>query len=679
MKIPIISKWLEKRNNTSDLLNPRQWLYEALGVKRTLSGVSVNEDSAMRHSAVYACVRIIAETIASLPVFVYERLETGKNKAIEHPLYDVLHSKANEEMSAFSYKETICWHILLTGNSESLIVKNRNKDVISLYPYQPKDIKIEILDGRAVFKNGSEQLDKRYLLHIPGLSFNGVIGKSPIGYMREAIGLGMALEQFGSTFFSNGTNIGGVAKHPGKLSKQGHDNLIDSINKAYQGLGNSHKLMLLEENMDFMPVTMPLADAQYIELRRFQLEEIARIFRVPLHLLQDLSRSTNNNIEHQSIDFVMHTIRPWLVRIEQAINMQLFSEQERRKYFVEFSVDALLRGDILSRFQAYSIAKQNGIFNANEIRELENRNPYEGGDKYTIQLNMQDVEQLGKLVGDNRELVIKDNEIRVVPVNNTKEIVVKPVEANSNERVIRSIRSANTRTRLAKAYSGLFENVITRLIRRERAEVISIANSCFINRDNQLFGEKLDKFYEDFKEFLNTQTKPVISTYADAIALEAADEVELKDYDIDKFTDRYQKAFDYRYSNEHKGRITNIVTKAIENNKDPIEVLEKEFDSWEEKKPEQVSKEETVKIAGAVSLVVYKSAGITKLIWINTGSKSCPYCEELDGKVVGIEESFVPVGSQFKPDGAESPLKIDSPKMHAPLHNGCVCQISPSW
>ena len=437
--------------------------------------------------------------------------------------------------------------------------------------------------------------------------------------------------------------------------------------------------MLLEENMDFMPVTMPLADAQYIELRRFQLEEIARIFRVPLHLLQDLSRSTNNNIEHQSIDFVMHTIRPWLVRIEQAINMQLFSEQERRKYFVEFSVDALLRGDILSRFQAYSIAKQNGIFNANEIRELENRNPYEGGDKYTIQLNMQDVEQLGKLVGDNRELVIKDNEIRVVPVNNTKEIVVKPVEANSNERVIRSIRSANTRTRLAKAYSGLFENVITRLIKRERAEVISIANSCFINRDNQLFGEKLDKFYEDFKEFLNTQTKPVISTYADAIALEAADEVELKDYDIDKFTDRYQKAFDYRYSNEHKGRLTNIVTKAIENNKDPIEVLEKEFDSWEEKKPEQVSKEETVKIAGAVSLVVYKSAGITKLIWINTGSKSCPYCEELDGKVVGIEESFVPVGSQFKPDGAESPLKIDSPKMHAPLHNGCVCQISPSW
>ncbi|HAS91530.1 MAG TPA: phage portal protein [Clostridiales bacterium] len=494
--------------------------------------------------------------------------------------------------------------------------------------------------------------------------------------MREAIGLGMALEQFGSTFFSNGTNIGGVAKHPGKLSKQGHDNLIDSINKAYQGLGNSHKLLLLEENMDFMPVTMPLADAQYIELRRFQLEEIARIFRVPLHLLQDLSRSTNNNIEHQSIDFVMHTIRPWLVRIEQAINMQLFSEQERKKYFVEFSVDALLRGDILSRFQAYSIAKQNGIYNANEIRELENRNPYDGGDKYTIQLNMQDVGQLGKLVGDSRELVIKDNEIRVIPKN---EIAIKPVELNINEKEARSIRSANTRTRLAKAYSGLFENVVTRLIKRERAEVMSIANSCFTNRDNQLFGEKLDKFYEDFKEFLNIQTKPVISTYADAIAIEAADEVELKDYDIDRFTDDYQKAFDYRYSKEHKGRITNIVAKAIENNKNPVEVLEKEFDSWEEKKPEQVSKEETVKIAGAVSLAVYKIAGVTKLVWRNTGSKSCPYCEALDGKIVGIQESFIPVGSQFKPDGADLPLKIDSPKMHAPLHGGCVCQISPSW
>jgi len=679
LKIPIISKWLEKRNNTSDLLNPKKWLYEALGVTKTLSGVNVNEDSAMRHSAVYACVRIISETIASLPVFVYERLKTGKNKAIDHPLYDVLHSKANEEMSAFSYKETICWHILLTGNSDSNVIRNRNKDVISLYPYQPKDIKIEIQDGRFIFKNGNEELDKRYLLHIPGLSFNGVIGKSPIGYMREAIGLGMALEQFGSTFFSNGTNIGGVAKHPGKLSKQGHDNLIDSINKAYQGLGNSHKLLLLEENMDFMPVTMPLADAQYIELRRFQLEEIARIFRVPLHLLQDLSRSTNNNIEHQSIDFVMHTIRPWLVRIEQAINMQLFSEQERKKYFVEFSVDALLRGDILSRFQAYSIAKQNGIFNANEIRELENRNPYEGGDKYTIQLNMQDVNQLGKLIDDDRELVIKDNEIRVVPAKNLNEMTIKPVEVSSNEREVRSIRSANARTRLAKAYSGLFENVVIRLIKRERTEVMSIANSCFTNRDNQLFGERLDKFYEDFLEFLNTHTRPVISTYADAIAAEAADEVELENYNIDKFIDDYQKSFAYRYSKEHKGRISNIVTKAIENNKNPVEVLEKEFDSWEEKKPEQVSKEETIKIAGAVSLVAYKSAGVTKLVWRNTGSKSCPYCEALDGKIVGIGESFVPVGSQFKPEGAELPLKIDSPKMHAPLHSGCVCQISPSW
>ena len=232
-------------------------------------------------------------------------------------------------------------------------------------------------------------LSKDDVLHIPGLGFDGLIGYSPIAMAKNAVGMAIAVEEFGASFFSNGANPGGVLEHPGIVKDP--SKIRDSWNQVYQGSSNAHRIAVLEEGMKFQQIGIPPEQAQFLETRKFQTEEICRIFRVPLHLVGNLERATFSNIEYQSIDFVVHTIRPWLVRLEQSINKSLFLKGERKEYFVSFVVEGLLRGDFASRMQGYSIGIQNGIYSVNEIRNLENFNllsDEDGGNLHIINGNM---------------------------------------------------------------------------------------------------------------------------------------------------------------------------------------------------------------------------------------------------------------------------------------------------
>ncbi len=667
METPKLFKWFRRSADRSDLLNPKQWLLDAISGNKTVINISVTEDSAMRQSAVYACVRILAETIASLPLNVYERKADGKFKTIEHPLYEILHNKPNEYMTSFSWRETIMSTILLRGNTVNNITRNGKGDVIRVFPYPYSRVTIEIKDGGVVYtykneNNQNEVLDNDSVFHIPGLSFNGIIGLSPITYAKEAIAYGIALEQFGEYFFENRTNIGGIAKHPGKLSEQGSDNLRKSLNDTYAGLGNSHKLMLLEEGMEFMPVTIAPADAQYLELRKFQLEEIARIFRVPPHLLQDLTRSTNNNIEHQSIDFVVHSVRPWLVRIEQAINSRLFKDSEKGKYFAEFVVDGLLRGDTASRWEAYAKAIQNGVYSPNDVLEFENKNPYKGGDKHFIQLNMQPVEMIGKIIEDgNREIVINGQELRLMP-------------KTAVDKTDRQLRSAQHKSRIAKSYEGLFQQMMVRILKREEKDILDIAKKSFKTRDSQLFNEQIDLYYQSHRDFVREQAKPIISTYSEAVAVAAADEVNLNpEFEFNRYLEKYNEGFSANYAKQNALELKNTVSKSISENTDPVEAVEAELDRWKQDKSDDVAIEETVKLAGAISLLVYKIAGVTKYKVVNTGGNTCPFCQQLNGKVVGIDK-FVVVDGQQLGEG-ENIMVVSGNKAHAPFHKKCVCQV----
>ena len=367
----------------------------------TTSGKSVNERSAMQTTAVYACVRILAETIASLPLNLYVYVDDGKKRAREHPLYSILHDAPNPEMTSFIFRETLMSHLLLWGNAYAQIVRNGLGEVIGLYPLMPDKMSVSRDENKELIYtyhkgSGNVTFFRDEILHVPGLGFDGLIGYSPIAMAKNAIGIAMATEEFGASFFSNGASPGGILEHPGTLKDP--SKVRESWNQLFQGSGKANRVAVLEEGMTYRPIGIPPNEAQFLETRKFQTEEICRIYRVPPHLVADLDKATFSNIEHQSISFVVHTIRPWLVRLEQAMNLQLLSEADRKRFFTEFNADGLLRGDYQSRMSGYATARQNGWMSANDIRRLENLNlipAEEGGDLYLINGNMTKLKDAG--------------------------------------------------------------------------------------------------------------------------------------------------------------------------------------------------------------------------------------------------------------------------------------------
>jgi HK97 family phage portal protein len=373
----------------------------------TTSGKTVNEKTAMQTTSVYACVRVLAEAIASLPLHTYRYTNSGKEKAIDHNLYHLLHSEPNPEMTSFVFRETLMGHLLLWGNAYAQIIRDGRGKVIALYPLMPDKMTVERTEKGELFylytKDGETYpLRSDEVLHIPGLGFDGLIGYSPIAMAKNAIGMAIATEEYGAKFFANGANPGGVLEHPGVVKDP--KRIRDSWNAVYQGSGNSHRVAVLEEGMKYQTIGIPPEQAQFLETRKFQLNEIARIFRVPPHMVGDLDKSSFSNIEQQSLEFVMYTLDPWVVRWEQAIQRALLTPDEKKEYFVKFNVNGLLRGDYQSRMQGYAVGRQNGWLSANDIRELEDMNKLpedSGGDRILVNGNMIDIAHAGSWANQN--------------------------------------------------------------------------------------------------------------------------------------------------------------------------------------------------------------------------------------------------------------------------------------
>ena len=367
-----------------------------LGGFQSASGITITEQTALRSAAVYACVRVLAESVASLPLITYRRTDTGKDRALNHALYPLLHDTPNSEMTSFEFRETMMGHVLLWGNAYAEIELNNRGDVLGLWPLRP--------DRMQVTRNQMGTLAYRYqmpdnsytvfpqsmIFHLRGLSSNGIVGYSPIQMARNAIGLSLATEEFGGRFFSTGARPGAVLQHPGQLGDKAYERLKTSWAEQHQGLSNAQRMAILEEGMQIETIGVPPNDAQFLETRQFQIKEIARIFRVPLHKIGDLENATFSNIEQQETGFVVDSLRAWLVRIEQAITRDLVGPLERRSIFVEFLIEGMLRGDQASRYAAYAQGRQWGWLSVNDIRRMENMNEIEEGDVYLEPLNMKE-------------------------------------------------------------------------------------------------------------------------------------------------------------------------------------------------------------------------------------------------------------------------------------------------
>lgn len=681
----IFSGLLNKRNitATTDLKQPDSWLSQMLGGRiRTKTGVRVNEETALKLTAVFACVRVLAEGVATLPFPVYRRLERGKTKARQYYLYNILQYEPNPEMTSFTFRETMQAHLALWGNAYAEIEHDGGGKVKHLWPIPPNRIqrvkdergrrryRVTLAGGKPVL------LHKEQVLHIPGLSLNGIDGLSPIGYAREAIGLGLATEEFGANFFQNGANIGGIAEHPGTLTDGAAGRLKESLNEKYAGLGNSHRLMLLEEGMKYQNIGIPPNDAQFLETRKFQTREIARFYNVRPHMIGDLDNATFSNIEHQGIEHVVHTLTPWLTRWEQAVNIKLIGKNSRNTYFAEFVVDGLLRGDIQSRYAAYAVGRQWGWLSANDVLEKENENPLPDGqgDLYMVPMNMVSADRAkdDDYAGRYRSLAHSTD----CGCENQK--VDTREGQNRKAHKPNQLRSAQQKSRISDSFKPMFRDAERRIVKREINDIKRAIKDHLNKRSASSFVNWLDSFYDNFPDFIRQQMETVIHTLAgtihDVVEEELGQDIELSS-DIDQFVREYVLAFTARYIGSSKGQLKALIRDAdITADSELADILAERLDEWEERRPDKVAMRESVQASNALSKAFYVLAGVTYLRWIAMGAQSCSLCQELDGEVVSVQQNFVERDQELEgEDGNE--MTVQKPCGHAPLHDGCQCQI----
>ncbi len=384
----ILSRPHERGQDASGLASPEPWLVDALTLGRTDAGIPVNENAALNYAAVYACIRVLSETLASLPLIVYRELPGGgRERAVEHYAYQLLKDEPNPEMSAATFIETMMQWVNRFGNAYAAIDWNRAGRARALWPLHPAWMRVERRNGRVIYsyEDRSSPWSRSYapadIIHVRTLG-DDLVGWSPIRLARESIGAGVAAARFAAKLFSNGARIGGILQVPGKLKDR--QKFTEEFNKAYASSENAHRTLVVDDGAKWISTSVPPDDAQFLETRKFQRSEIAAIYRVPPHLIGDLERATFSNIEHQSQEFIQYSMLPWMTRFEQEFDRKLLG----KGFFCKFLVANLLRGDMKSRYEAYNTALRGGWLNQNEVRELEEMNPIPGGDRYRVQAQM---------------------------------------------------------------------------------------------------------------------------------------------------------------------------------------------------------------------------------------------------------------------------------------------------
>jgi HK97 family phage portal protein len=402
---------------STNLSDPDEWFVDwATGSRKSVAGVTVTNANALTNSAWYACIRILAETVAGLPPILYERTASdGRKRAIDHKLWPILHDEPNPLMSPYTFWETLVSHCVSHGNAYALIVRDKGGVVTALWPIPPDRIKPTVLPGTNALVYESDLLPERFaqpsdIFHVPGLAFDGLKGYNPVELAREAIGLTKAAELMASGLFGRGARPSGILTTDDHIDEDGAKRLKASWDSAQSGIDNQGKTAVLFGGLKYQALTINPKDAQFMDLRKFQTHEVARMFRMPLHMIGELDRATFSNIEHQGLSFVTQTLRPWLVRFEKEVGRKLLTVAERRTHYFEFLVDALLRGDIKTRFASYSVGIQTGFMTRNEARRFENWEP--GGDELDEFLEPMNMEAPGGPKDADGDGVVEENAIK---------------------------------------------------------------------------------------------------------------------------------------------------------------------------------------------------------------------------------------------------------------------------
>ena len=639
----------------------------------TNSGVRVNDASAMRSASVFACVRVLAESVASLPIHVYKRLpDGGKQRATNHPAYKLLHREINPQMTAYQWVETAMFHMALTGNHYSEIVYTNRGEIGALVPWNPEKTTVnETKSGKLEYKldlgNGKPKTrPAEKMLHIPAFAWNGIQGLSTIAYARETIGMSLAAEEFGARFFGHGMNPGHIMTlgEGQRFDEEQTQKFLKDLREKHSGLGKSHNNLVLPSGMTVSPIGIPPDDAQWIDSRRFSVEEIARIFRVPLHMIGEHTKNTSwgSGIEQMTLGYVTYTLRPWMARIEQILERRLLDEFERDTYFIEFLAEGLLRGDQKARSEYYTAAITNGWMSRNEVRVIENLNPVDGGDEFLTPLNM-------SVVGAEPQFQ-EENDARGDCGHNH----ALPPNATYAERR----NDGAARQSIQRSYIRVLADALQRVIRRERNDILKKANKTARSRAAGDFGKWLEDFYRDHAEFTRAEIEPAMMALAEAVGAAAMREIGQEwqmNAALEAWLAVYIESFAGRHSARQLQELQRLLDSTIEDDGDIVDAFTRRFDDWQD--PERMARAatdartESVRLGQGFARVAFAAAGVTTLVWVAVGDSTCPYCSEMDGKVVGIEQNFLNEGDSV------SDLSPNSSIAHPPLHLGCDCMIVP--
>ena len=495
------------------------------------------------------------------------------------------------------------------------------------------------------------------MFHIKGFSIDGIQGLSVIQQAKVNIGLGLSQKKFQTNYFSKGTQLGGFIELNNSLSPEAFERFREQIKERYSGLNNSHGIIILEDGAKFSPLKINFEDAQFLESRKFEIEEIARWFDLPPHLLGHLDKATYSNIEQQGMEAVIYCFLPRVVRWEKAIQKQLIPYFEKNLY-VKFNLTGLQRADIKSRFDAYHIGIQDGWLNADEIRAFEDMNPQEAnqGKIYLVPLNMV-----------NKKTYLEDNQKKENNITENK--ILNEEKKRLSEKAIISMR-----VKTAESYRTLFEKKAQTLLNKEIKMIKELLKKYPIKEDKTLFLQNLETEYNKLKDDIKLSFLPVYNSLSKDLLPVLQEEINKNtdiNTDLEKFIEKYVSSFSVRYIEPQKGQIKKIASSKDINNIE--EEINNRIISWEKTTVKKTVDNEITRSHNAIAKSVYVFYGITKIRSVASG-KSCPYCSSLDGKVIGIEKHFLTKG-EFQPEGAEEPLTITSNISHPPYHRGCSCSI----
>ena len=622
------------------------------------AGESISEDRAMRIATVHACVKVLSEDVAALPLNVYRRLpDGGKEKATEHPLYNLLRYSPNPDMTAMAMRESMMMSLLLYGNAYAYIAYRADGRVAALYPLHPSEVTpVRAEDGTIFYHAGGESLRQEEVLHVMGLSFDGLVGLSPIAYARESLGLSAAAEKFGAKFFRDGTHLGGVISVQGKMDDGGFERTRAGLQAMYTGMQHAHGVLLLEGGATFQPVGIPPEDAQFLETRKFQRSDIAAIYRVPPHLIGDLERATFSNIEHQDLAYLQRALLPWLVRWEQAVRARLFSPREQGKYFAEHDTGSFMRGDTGTRMQAYALAVNSGIFTINEVRAKENMNPVKGGDQLRVPLNMTAADDSGQLQGQGgkgRRMCRHEHETRAGLAEDDDE----EAGAASPERVKEAEEALSFVGVTAEQYRALSE-AIEKWLAGERAAIAALVQQALQYRSAQVpLSDKRLKLLdavEDYYRKVDGQMPDSLRDAVGEIARSAYDRatVELGKQAPDMAWFRRKLGYYFGDSMKHmqdglRGEVTRLINSAAGEDAELMDKLQRKLARWGKDKAYAMAKTQAAMAENNLLVRTYHKAGY-HAVWQAAGN-CCEMCQRLNHEFVTT--------------------------LTPPLHPGCGCTV----